>query len=104
MHTDVPRDEGQLASRRSHTQVTAGWWTVAVLFVAALISYSDRLVLSVLVDPLREDLRLSDSAVSLLQGPAFTLVYVVAALGFGRLADRTQRIRLLLFGVSLWCA
>jgi MFS family permease len=76
---------------------------VAVLFVAALVSYSDRLVLSVLVDPLRQDLDLTDSGVSLLQGPAFTLVYVFAALGFGRLADRTARKRLLVIGVSIWC-
>jgi MFS family permease len=76
---------------------------VTVLFLTALFSYTDRLILSVLVDQLRADLRLSDSEVGLLQGPAFTLVYVFASLFFGRLADRQARKPLLIAGASLWC-
>jgi MFS family permease len=76
---------------------------VVVFFLAALISYTDRLILSVLVDPLRTSLGLSDSDVSLLQGPAFTLVYVFASLPFGRLADRGRRKALLLAGAAMWC-
>lgn len=76
---------------------------VGVFFLAALISYSDRLILSVLVDPLRASLGLSDSDVGLLQGPAFTLVYVFASLPFGRLADRGRRRTLLLSGSAIWC-
>ncbi|HEX4151799.1 MAG TPA: MFS transporter [Steroidobacteraceae bacterium] len=82
----------------------ARWWLVGVLFVTAIVSYSDRLILSMLVDPLRGDLGLSDSQVGLLQGPVFTLVYVFTALPFGRLADRHSRRRLLLAGATLWCA
>ncbi|HTV95882.1 MAG TPA: MFS transporter [Steroidobacteraceae bacterium] len=80
------------------------WWLLAVLFVTAIVSYSDRLILSVLVDPLRTDLGLTDGEVGLLQGPAFTLVYVFTALPFGRLADRFDRRRLLLAGAVIWCA
>ena len=80
------------------------WWTTAVLLITALVSYSDRLVLSVLVDPLRSELQLTDSAVGVLQGPAFTLVYVFTSLIFGRLADRRSRRALLLAGVAIWCA
>jgi MFS family permease len=57
-----------------------------------------------LVDPLSLDLGLTDTEVGLLQGPAFTLVYVFTALPFGRLADRHSRRRLLLIGATLWCA
>jgi MFS family permease len=82
----------------------ARWWLVGVLFVTAIVSYSDRLILSMLVDPLSADLGLTDAEVGLLQGPAFTLVYVFTALPFGRLADRYSRRRLLLLGATLWCA
>jgi predicted MFS family arabinose efflux permease len=81
----------------------AAWWMLSVLLVTALVSYTDRLVLGVLVDPLRADLGLSDSAVSILQGAAFTLVYVFASLPVGRLADRGHRKTLLIGGASLWC-
>jgi MFS family permease len=76
---------------------------VAVLFLTALISYTDRLILSVLVDDLRADLGLSDFDVGVLQGPAFTLIYVFASLPFGRLADRRARKPLLVAGASIWC-
>jgi MFS family permease len=82
----------------------ARWWLLGVLFVTAIVSYSDRLILSMLVDPLSLDLGLTDTEVGLLQGPAFTLVYVFTALPFGRLADRHSRRRLLLIGATLWCA
>jgi MFS family permease len=80
------------------------WWMVGVLSLTALVSYTDRLILSVLVDQIRGDLALSDSMLGFLQGPAFTLVYVVAALGFGRLVDRHRRKPVLIGGVLLWSA
>lgn len=79
------------------------WWLVCVLVVVSLVSYSDRMILSVLVDQIRVDLRLSDSNVGFLQGPAFTIVYVFSALVFGRLADRMPRKPILCAGVLLWC-
>lgn len=83
--------------------IRTAWWLVTVLFVTACISYADRLVLSVLVDPLRQSLGLSDSAVGVLQGPAFTFVYVFASLIFGRLADRRDRRNTVLCGAIAWC-
>jgi MFS family permease len=79
------------------------WWMVAVLSVAGLVSYTDRVILSALVDPIRADLRISDSQVSLLQGAAFAIIYVIAGLPLGRLADRASRIRLIIAGSTLWC-
>jgi predicted MFS family arabinose efflux permease len=81
----------------------AAWWLVTVLFITACISYADRLVLSALVDPIRQSLGLTDSSVGVLQGPAFTLVYVFAALIFGRLADRKNRRTLIIAGSVGWC-
>ncbi|MFO1467921.1 MAG: MFS transporter [Steroidobacteraceae bacterium] len=76
---------------------------LAVFVFTALVSYTDRLILSVLVDQIRGDLGLSDSSVGFLQGPAFTVVYVFAAVACGRIADRRKRRPLLMGGVVLWC-
>lgn len=89
--------------RAEYPPRSIGWWLVSVLFVLALLAYTDRLVLSVLVDPLRQSLRISDAAVSLLQGAAFTIVYVFASLPLGRVADRRRRKSLLIAGALLWC-
>lgn len=79
------------------------WWTVAVFCFAALVSYTDRLILGSLVDPLKKSLGIGDSAVSLLQGAAFVIVYVVAGLFVGRLADRRRRLTVLICGSAFWC-
>ena len=78
------------------------WWTIAVFFVVAVVSYSDRLVLSLLVDPIRADLLLSDTQVALVQGLAFALIYSVAGLPFGRLADLFPRRVVIIAGVMMW--
>lgn len=80
----------------------AAWTWVAVLIVTAIISYTDRQVLSLLVDPIRQDLRIDDTQMSLLMGSAFALIYGVAGLPLGFLADRVSRRRLIVAGLVVW--
>jgi MFS family permease len=88
---------------RSYMSARAGWWMVAVFAIAAVVSYTDRFILGVLVDPIRHALSISDSQVSLLQGAAFAVIYVIAGLPMGRMADRGQRLKVLIAGAVLWC-
>lgn len=80
------------------------WWAVAVFALGAILSYTDRQILSLLVDPIRGDLHISDTQVSLLQGLAFALIYSVAGLPLGRLADILPRRWVILTGVLVWTA
>lgn len=76
----------------------------AVFCFAGMVSYIDRLILSVLVDPIRHEMQITDYQVSLLQGVAFVVIYVLAGLPLGRLADRHHRLTILLVGSTIWCA
>jgi len=78
------------------------WTVVGILIATAILSYTDRQVLSLLVDPIRHDLKISDTQVSLLLGAAFAVVYGVAGIPLGFLADRTSRRNLILGGVVIW--
>lgn len=78
-------------------------WTLAVLFLAAFLSYTDRYVLNVLVTEIRADLSLSDLQLGLIQGTAFAVIYAVAGLPLGWLADRTNRRNLIMAGLAAWC-
>jgi MFS family permease len=80
------------------------WCVVAILIGTAILSYTDRQVLSLLVDPVRRDLGISDTEVSLLLGTAFAVVYGLAGIPFGLLADRTSRRNLIFAGVLIWSA
>jgi MFS family permease len=78
------------------------WTVVAILIATAVLSYTDRQVLSLLVDPIRADLGISDTEISLLLGTAFAVVYGIAGLPLGYLADRTSRRNLIFCGVLVW--
>jgi len=57
-----------------------------------------------MVGPIKADFGLSDTEISLLHGLAFTLLYVVAGLPMGRLADQCSRKSIAGLSVLAWSA
>jgi len=80
-----------------------GWYVVVILTVAYILSMLDRQILSLLVEPIRQDLHLSDTQISLLMGPAFAIFYTVLAIPLGRMADRRSRRGMIAIGITVWC-
>lgn len=78
------------------------WLTIALLFLASIVSVIDRQILSIVTDPVRADLGISDVQISLLQGLAFGLFYASMGVWLGLVADRTNRRNLIIFGILLW--
>ncbi len=78
------------------------WVVVGLLFATAVLAYTDRQVMSLLVDQIRGELKIDDMRMSLLLGLAFALVYGVAGVPLGFLADRISRRNLILTGVAIW--
>jgi len=91
-----------LASIGEYPPRSQGWWAVAVFAVAAVLSYTDRQILALLVDPIRGDLHISDTQLSILQGAAFAVLYSFIGLPLGRIADIVPRRALLVFAVAMW--
>ena len=81
---------------------SAAWWALLLLTATYTFSFIDRQIINLLVDPIRTDLSLSDSQVSFLQGLAFVLPYVILSIPLGRIVDRANRIRVLVFGILIW--
>lgn len=80
------------------------WWTVAVLTFTYIVSFVDRTILGLLIEPIKADLALNDTEIGLLQGLAFGVFYAAMGLPLGWLADRTSRRGLIAVGAALWCA
>ena len=78
------------------------WYVVIVLFLAYVVSFLDRQILSLLIEPIKEDLQLTDTMISLLQGFAFAIFYTIVGIPIGRLADRKNRKGIIMIGVSFW--
>jgi MFS family permease len=98
--------EPALAPHRAALYPKTGYalYVVAIFFLAAIVSYTDRLILNLLVDPVRHDLGITDTQVSLLQGAAFAVLYACIGLPLGRIADRYNRRNVILFGILVWSA
>lgn len=80
------------------------WYVVVVLLVAYAFAILDRTAIGLLVDPIRKDLRITDSQIGLLQGLAFALCYTTFGIPVGFAIDRWKRIPMLGIGVAVWSA
>jgi len=80
------------------------WLPIVLLFLFIyVISYIDRQILSLVVQPVKTSLGLSDFQIGMLQGLAFSLVLAVAAVLASPLIDRGNRVRLLATCMLIWC-
>jgi MFS family permease len=81
---------------------TYAWFVALLLMLAFTVSFIDRQVLNLLIDPIKHDLGASDTQMSLLQGAGFTVAYLAFGPVFGRLADMYRRRNVLILGVAMW--
>ncbi|HEY0974194.1 MAG TPA: MFS transporter [Solimonas sp.] len=78
------------------------WFVVAILMVAYVFSFIDRQILSLLVGPVRRDLGISDTQMSLLMGFSFAIFYTILGIPLGRIADSRSRRGLIGAGIVFW--
>jgi MFS family permease len=80
------------------------WYLVFVLLIFYIFSFIDRQIISLLVEPIKRDLQVSDTQIGMLQGLAFALFYTFFGIPIGRLADRMNRKVIIAAGVIAWSA
>jgi predicted MFS family arabinose efflux permease len=73
-----------------------------VLMVVYVFNFVDRFILSILLQPIKEDLGASDTAMGFLTGIAFALFYTTAGIPIARLADRANRVTVIAIGLAVW--
>src|SRR5688572_5124389 len=80
------------------------WPTLLILCGLYAVSFIDRMVLALVIDPIRATMDVTDTQMGLLFGLGFVAVYVVAGLPLAHLVDKGNRKRILTVGVLLWSA
>lgn len=88
--------------REAYPPALVGWYATIVLGFLYWMSMLDRFIISLLIDPIKTDLGLSDVQFGLLQGLAFVISFSVFGFVFGALADWRDRRRLVFIGVTVW--
>lgn len=89
------------AARGSVSTAAAGW-TLFVLFLTNVFNVGDRTLLGVVTEPVRLELSLSDTEISLASGFLFVLFNLVGGLFIARFVDRGNRKRILAIGLAGW--
>ena len=99
----VALDDSPELDRSAYPSPARAWGLVVVLTIAYAISFVDRQIISLMVEPIKDHLDLSDTEISLLMGPAFAIFYTIMGIPLGRVADKFNRRNLIVAGMSLWC-
>ena len=75
---------------------------LAILVVVYAVNFIDRNILSILLQPIKEELGASDFEMGLLTGFAFAVFYTFAGIPIARLADRGSRRAIMAVGIAFW--
>jgi MFS family permease len=88
-------------------QAAYGWrshYTLAVLLFVYTMSFIDRQIMGILIQPIKQEFQVSDTAMGVLSGLTFALFYSVLAIPFGRYADRANRRNFVAYCCTAWSA
>lgn len=80
------------------------WYMVIVLMLAYILSFIDRVILGLLVGPIRADLGISETQMSLLYGAVFAIFYTGVGIPIAWAIDRYNRRNIIIAGVAFWSA
>jgi MFS family permease len=95
-------DAAASSDSSSYPSSFAAWYSVVVLMLMYIFSFIDRTTISLIVEPMKRDLHITDTQVGMLQGFAFALLYTFLGLPIARLSDRYSRRGIIAAGVFIW--
>ena len=75
---------------------------LVLLTVAFVLNFFDRSIVSVLLDAIKKEMQLSDTALGFIAGLGFVLLYAILGIPLGRLADVRGRRGVVACGIALW--
>ena len=77
-------------------------YALGILVVVYTFNFIDRQILSILLQPVKDDLGLSDTAMGMLTGFAFAAFYATLGIPIARFADRSNRRNLVAWALGIW--
>src|SRR5215213_6924220 len=97
------RSSGLIEDKQSRSlRPSSPRWTLAILAAIATCGFIDRIIMNVLVQPIKTEFSLSDTEMGLLTGLAFAILNVVLGVWVARIAERRRRLSLIAVGTFLW--
>ncbi len=79
-------------------------YVLGVLFIVYVFNFVDRQIMSVFIGPIKAEFGASDTAMGLLVGFAFAVLYTFAGIPIARWADKSNRRNIIAIGLTIWSA
>ncbi|NQZ98065.1 MAG: MFS transporter, partial [Myxococcales bacterium] len=95
----TPNGAADRGSSRTYARYVLG-----VLLLTYTFNYLDRYVLTILLEPVKQELGASDTMMGFLIGPAFAVLYTTLGFPIARWADRGSRRSIIALGFAVWSA
>jgi MFS family permease len=76
--------------------------SLVLLFLVSTVSFMDRQILAILLEPIKHELGASDTEMGLLTGFAFVLFFALASVPIARAADRYSRRNIIAVALTFW--
>ncbi len=77
-------------------------YVLAILFVVIMLNFLDRQVISIVAEPIKQEMGLTDKEIGLMTGLSFALFYTTLAIPVAALADRWHRSRIIAIAIGIW--
>jgi MFS family permease len=98
----VASREGEVAAPGGTFSPAYRWYALTLLVVVYVFNFIDRSILGILVQPIKEELGVSDTAMGFLGGIAFAIFYTFVGIPIARMADTGSRLNVLTVSLALW--
>lgn len=80
------------------------WYVLILMCLVYTLSITDRYMITQVLDPIRRELKLSDSGVALMTGPTLAFFYVILGFPISWLIDRSNRRNIISLSIIAWSA
>jgi len=102
-----PQPQPQVTGANHASHAAYGWrshYTLLLLLWVYTMSFIDRQIMGILMQPIKQEFGVSDTAMGVLGGLTFALFYSALAIPFGRYADRSNRRNFVALCCAAWSA
>ena len=85
-------------------QASAGYrrYVIGLLFLVYVFNFIDRQIVTILAEPIKQELHISDTLLGLMTGTAFAIFYCTLGIPIARLAERRDRRWIIGLSVAAW--
>ena len=95
---------GEPTPEQQQSEVTSlySYYVLALLSIVYVFNFIDRQIMAVLIDPIKAEFGVSDTAMGFLSGFAFVFFYTLVGIPIARWADRGSRRFIIAVAIAMW--